>query len=294
MDGLPEDYKDIFLEKRKHKADRFIRLLNQLGFHKEAAAIQNSGTLLIAHDFNVFTAYTEYINRLFGVVTGILMLLTTYFSFSWWKTNKKPVLYSVAAMLMIIFNGWLGSVVVDTNLFSGLVSLHFLFAFAAIVFLILAFHAGKSYPEAAQTGRNMKVWFGVLFTFAVIQIFSGIQIRALIESLWAPEAYIQLEQFLGLGSKFAFHRYFSGLILAILTWTCFKVYQSGEKNKLTFHLYVLLLVVLLQVSTGALNIVMSLPALSQVLHITLGSLLFVISFNALIISSKTHPREITH
>lgn len=292
VSGLPDDYKDIFLEKRKVKAERFIRLLNQLGFHKEATAIQNSGTLLLSHDFNVFTAYTEYINRLFGVVTGFLMLLTVFFSFSWWKTSKKPFLYSIAALVMILFNGWLGSIVVDTNLFSGLVSLHFLFAFAAIVFLLLAFHSMKTYQPVLIEKKNMNIWFTLLFIFSVIQIFSGIQIRSLIESLWSPETRIQLEQFLELGAGFAFHRYFSGLILVLLLWTSYKVFKSGEKHLLVSHLYILLAIVLLQVSTGALNIVMSLPAFSQVMHITLGSLLFVISLNALIISFKSNQRII--
>lgn len=286
-EGLPENYKDQFLEKRKSKAERFIRLLNRIGLHKEAYAIQNSETLLIAHDFNVFTAYTEYINRLFGVVTGFLMLITTGLSFSWWKTSKKIVFYTIAALLMIVFNGWLGSVVVDTNLFSGLVSLHFIFAFAAIVFLLLAYHSEKRYTQSPSSVKSLKMWFIALFVFSVVQIFSGIQIRTLVENMWSPETFIKLEQFLSLGTGFAFHRYFSGVILLMLLWTSYKVYKNRENHVLARHLYILLLIVLLQVSTGAMNIVMSLPATAQVLHITLGSLLFVFSLNALIISNKT-------
>jgi cytochrome c oxidase assembly protein subunit 15 len=279
---LPENYKEIFLTKRKKKIDKFIKLLNKIGLKEKATAIQNNPDLLIAHPFNAATAYIEYVNRLFGVLSGFLMLFTTYFAFTWKKTSKRIPLYSVLALVMIIFNGWLGSIVVDTNLFSGLVSLHFIFAFAAIAFLLLAYNQLRSYsiPQIP----NLKPLLITGLIFSTVQIFSGISIRALVEQTLSENA--TLAAFLDLGAGFAFHRYFSVLVFLLFLYLSYHSYKIKDNSLLTKHIYALALFSFLQITTGALNITFSLPAASQVIHITLGALLFVFSFNALIIFNK--------
>lgn len=284
-DQLPADYKEIFLQKRKTKIERFIKLLENNGMHKEADKIRQSPALLVAHDFNTATAYTEYINRLFGVLTGLFMLLTLFFSFKLPNPNFQ-VLWSVLATVMIVFNGWLGSIVVDSNLFPGLVSVHFIFAFAAIVFLMLAWHHGKKYSYTSNMLGTYRYLFLFVFLASVIQIFSGINVRTLVETRF-PDEMISLESFLQLGNGFDFHRYFPGIILVALSLLLIKARLQKEQNRLYNLLWILWGIVLLQISTGALNIVMQLPTIAQVGHITLGSLLFVVSLEALMRSYRT-------
>ena len=65
-DELPDNYKDIFLQERLKKTERFAALLSKLGFEEKAQEILNYEALKDAHDFSVGKAYTEYINRLVG------------------------------------------------------------------------------------------------------------------------------------------------------------------------------------------------------------------------------------
>ena len=279
---LPENYKEIFLTKRKKKVDKFIQLLNKIGLKEKAIAIQNNPDLLIAHPFNATTAYIEYVNRLFGVLSGFLMLITTYFAFTWRKTNVRIPIYTVSALIMIVFNGWLGSIVVDTNLFSGLVSLHFIFAFAAIAFLLLAYNQLRNYT--IPNIKHLKLLLTVGLIISTVQIFSGISMRALVEQTLGENP--SLTAFLELGSGFAFHRYFSALVFLLFLYLSYQTFKLKDNSLLSKHLYALTICSFLQIATGALNITFSLPAASQVVHITLGALLFVFSFNALIIFNK--------
>jgi heme a synthase len=279
---LPENYKEIFLTKRKKKIDKFIQLLNKIGLKEKAAAIQNNPDLLIAHPFDATTAYIEYVNRLFGVLSGFLMLITTFFAFTWRKNNVRIPVYTVLALIMVIFNGWLGSIVVDTNLFSGLVSLHFIFAFAAIAFLLLAYNQLRIYQIPKVQYLKPLLTAGLILS--TIQIFSGISIRALVEQTLGENA--SLTAFLELGAGFAFHRYFSAIVFLLFLYMSYQVYKQKNNSLLSKHIHLLTILSFLQIATGAINITFSLPAASQVIHITLGALLFVFSFNALIIFNK--------
>ena len=183
---------------------------------------------------------------------------------------------------MIVFNGWLGSIVVDTNLFSGLVSLHFIFAFAAIAFLLLAYNQLRNYT--ITNIKHLKLLLTVGLIISTVQIFSGISMRALVEQTLGENP--SLTAFLELGSGFAFHRYFSALVFLLFLYLSYETFKLKDNSLLSKHLYVLTICSFLQIATGALNITFSLPAASQVVHITLGALLFVFSFNALIIFNK--------
>ena len=57
--------------------------------------------------FNVVKTWTEYTNRLVGVSIGLLIFLTAIYS--WFCRRHDPLIFkaSVAAFLMVGFQGWL-------------------------------------------------------------------------------------------------------------------------------------------------------------------------------------------
>ena len=67
-------------------------------------------------DFNAFKTWTEYINRLIGVIIGFCVLAVFITSFSYIKDQKEIPLISFFTLIVLGFQGWLGSVVVSTNL----------------------------------------------------------------------------------------------------------------------------------------------------------------------------------
>jgi cytochrome c oxidase assembly protein subunit 15 len=132
------DYKEQFLEKRLKKAEKFTKLLDNLGFHELAEKVKNDPQLKYAHPYSKATAYTEWINRLFGVLTGVFSLLAFISAFQYRRTSRAQFLWTISGLFWVIFNGWLGSVVVDTNLVPGIVTAHYAAAYFAFGSFIAA------------------------------------------------------------------------------------------------------------------------------------------------------------
>ena len=89
--------------------------------------------------FNPVHTWTEYINRLAGALLGLASLILVFFCFVSNKVTNKTLYFAMGALLSVIFNGWLGSQVVASDLRPLLVSLHMMGAFLVQMFLILGF-----------------------------------------------------------------------------------------------------------------------------------------------------------
>ena len=72
---LPDDYKEVFLEKRVKKIKKFTSVLSLFSLDEYAQSINEDPNLLKEQPFNVFKTWTEYINRLAGFLTGNAILL---------------------------------------------------------------------------------------------------------------------------------------------------------------------------------------------------------------------------
>ncbi|MDX1672627.1 MAG: COX15/CtaA family protein, partial [Balneolaceae bacterium] len=66
--------------------------------------------------FNVFKTWLEYVNRLIGVVVGMLITATFVLSFRYRKNDPAVFYSSLAAFLLVVFQGWLGGQVVISGL----------------------------------------------------------------------------------------------------------------------------------------------------------------------------------
>ncbi|MFM8439600.1 MAG: COX15/CtaA family protein, partial [Candidatus Kapaibacterium sp.] len=67
-------------------------------------------------DFNAFHTWTEYLNRLLGVLIGIFIFATFLASLRWRRSDRQVTLASLAALLFVMFEGWLGAKVVEHDL----------------------------------------------------------------------------------------------------------------------------------------------------------------------------------
>lgn len=116
VDQLPENYQEIYLDKRLAKNERLVATLEKLGFEKTADEIANDKSILIEQEFNPIKTWIEYLNRLVGVAIGLLIIWTVWKSFPLWKLDKWIPILSVASLFLVLFQGWIGSLVVSTNL----------------------------------------------------------------------------------------------------------------------------------------------------------------------------------
>ena len=100
--------------------------------------------------FNVFKTWTEYINRLLGAVTGLLVLVTFGISLVDHRRSPPIVAATLGALVLVVFNGWLGGVVVKSQLAPLVLTAHMVCALLVVGCLLYA-TARALVPRSRET-----------------------------------------------------------------------------------------------------------------------------------------------
>src|SRR5690606_18004569 len=133
---LPEDYKAHYSEYRHEKNVRFARYLSALGFEETAQQLITDETVREETEFNATKTWIEYFNRLTGATIGILVFAVAVVSWRFRKTEPRITVVAVGTLLLVGFQGWIGSVVVSTNLTPWTITLHMFLALVIIGLLV--------------------------------------------------------------------------------------------------------------------------------------------------------------
>lgn len=293
VDQLPENYQEIYLQQRLAKNERFVATLEKLGFREKAAEIANDKSILIEQEFNATKTWIEYINRLVGVFIGILIIITVWKAFKLKKVDIRIPVYSVLALVLVLFTGWIGSIVVSTNLLAWMITFHMLLALALVAVLLYVNHLS----ERLQPGHGVKVdvpakvqWLlivGAILT--LIQVVIGTQVREEIDQVSFALGDLLREEWISrLGIDFLIHRSFSIVLLIVhLLYFYWAFRYSARRSKVNLLSQVLMLVILLEIASGMGMAYFGIPAFLQPLHLLLGSLILGIQF-VLILQLKDH------
>jgi cytochrome c oxidase assembly protein subunit 15 len=278
-DQLPDNYKDIFLTERLKKAERFAALLNKIGFQDKAEEILAFDKLQEAHEFNAAKAYTEYVNRLLGALTGFVVLFCFIASFFIRKEHKRVFIFTLLGFLAVILNALLGAVVVHANLLGGIVTTHFLAAFAAIAFFMMARFEIIELQITQDVEQKLKRVSVFVMLLLIIQIYFGTQVREAYDIMEAQGKVLNTETISELGSSFNVHRTLA-LISLLLGFLQFKlVKRSKNKDSKVEKLAIsFLALTLIQIVFGSMIIMTDLSAFSKLFHISIGAALFIIQF----------------
>lgn len=287
---LPSDYKEIYSEKRHNKNIRFAKYLTALGFEETADSILNDKSIREEADFNVTKTWTEYINRLIGVLIGLFIILTFLYSIPFLKSNKTIFFISLSTLVLVVFQGWIGSIVVSTNLVPWMVTIHMFIALIIVALLVyLVFQTHNNWRLNKESG-TMLPWLVVLCMIGVlVQIALGTQVRENIDVVAASLEYQQRASWVNqLGTTFLVHRSFSWLIVlghVVLAYIMFKRKLNSRA------LGSLLIVILLSVFTGITLNYLGFPASIQPVHLLLGTVAFGLQF-FLFLQLKSSKRTI--
>ena len=282
-ESLPEGYEQIYIEKRKSKLERLTAILTKSGMHKQANAIMNDPYILQPHPYSFKRAYTEYANRIVGVITGIFALLALISSIQFWTTDRKRTFLTIVGVFWIVFNGWLGSVVVDSNLLEGIVTIHFISAILALAAMQIAYKRPLKYidTEINRAGR-IKLLSAIVFTILSLQIISGSQVREIADSVLRSTGtpINWLISTSGLWNiNFIIHRYLpiiAGVILYFI-YRLIKDQQLTENQRITFRYWVAFF--FLQALAGSMIIWAGNNPFLQLVHVTIGGLIFALGLN---------------
>lgn len=228
-------------------------------------------------DFNVFHTYTEYINRLIAVGTGILGIITTFLSFAYWKSRPTYIWVSLLILVLLGFEGWLGKLVVNTHLKSFMVTLHMFAALLILFFLIWLGLASKAI-QGSYFNKNhpLTSTMAIIMLFlTLIQILLGTQVREEVERIASNHSGLNRNDWLSeTGLVFYIHRSISWGML-ILSWALFQLIQKHvQLSYITKAARLLFYTFIFQMVTGILMNYFGIPAYAQAIHLFMGSISF--------------------
>ncbi|MBL7856075.1 MAG: COX15/CtaA family protein [Cyclobacteriaceae bacterium] len=270
---LPDNYKEIYAAHREKKNVKFANYLSALGFSKTAEAILQDKSILEEADFNPVKTWVEYINRLVGVVIGLLIFAVFIYALRFWKEKKSMTIFSFLSFFLVGFQGWLGSFVVSTNLTPWTITIHMFLALVIVALLIVLVDSSTTKAVNKIQAPGVMVWLLACVAVVLIQILLGTQVREAIDSVASKlprESWIE-----NLGTVFIIHRSFSWVVFVLHVGLVLKLRKTDGLKAFQLPLILLILGTLL---SGVGMAYGGIPPFLQPLHLWLASLTFGFQF----------------
>jgi cytochrome c oxidase assembly protein subunit 15 len=236
-------------------------------------------------EFNPVKTWIEYVNRLLGAFTGVMIFLTLLASIPFLKSRNKRIFFlSLAAFILVGFQGWLGAKVVSFELMPVVVTLHMLFAIV-IVFLLLYLYTWSAYEgnilRLKESSKGVLSNIGIaVMTLSLVQILLGTQVRESIDEVIVKLGYSARSEWIDqLGTNFYIHRTFSIIIIgANLYWINQIVRAEGKSSIAGKIARACFWILIAEVGTGILMAYFGVPPFAQPLHLTFAILLIGLQF----------------
>jgi cytochrome c oxidase assembly protein subunit 15 len=229
--------------------------------------------------FNVTKTWTEYLNRLFGVLTGFFILISALVSIKLRKTHPLVTTFTWIGLLLVVFQGWLGGKVVHSNLSHSMVTYHFMIAFliiAVFTFCYIQLNVSKL-DFSKQQNKKLDYLGYFLMMLLLAQIVLGTKVRTEIDVLASQIDTLQRADFAEAAkNNFPWHRTLS--LLFTITLVVYFYIKSKSKllkiNVVGCADFILLYSTLSQMVIGTILYKFGFPYWAQPLHIILSSFLF--------------------
>ncbi|MDB4347410.1 COX15/CtaA family protein [Bacteroidia bacterium] len=271
---LPENYQDIFLQKRLAKIDRYVKTLNAFGLTKQADKIANDQSIREAEKFSVVTTWIEALNRYLGALTGIFALVALLSSIQFIRNQASIFIFTLLGVIAVIINGWMGSVVVATNLMQGPITIHYLAAFIAAGLFMwpVIIHTTKEEGVSKKVKSALLILFGII----ILQSITGTWSRETVDSIAKSNQLTDAANHLNLtamGFVFVIHRYLSLIVIGLGIY----LYRNAKHPAYQKWIRAFLIIAFAQVIAGSINILFVLPPFAQAFHIFAGGIMLGIS-----------------
>ncbi len=287
---LPDNYQEVYADKRKQKNRHLVSTLEKLGFAQLADKIINDPSIYVEAAFNPVKTWIEYVNRVIGVLIGIFIFLTLIFSLKYFREDWLIPGVSLLAFLLVGFQGWLGSQVVSTNLLPGMITVHMMLAIVIVCLLIYA--VARSFRsellgQAVKQGAVLNSITLLALALSLAQVVLGTQVREEIDVIAGTRGVGRELWIAQLGVEFYIHRSFSIAVLLVNLVLAFQLKKNTEWSGTIRHCTVGMLVVLgISILSGVGMAYFQIPALLQPVHLLLATLLTGIQFLLLLLINQ--------
>jgi cytochrome c oxidase assembly protein subunit 15 len=215
-------------------------------------------------EFNATKTWIEYINRLLGALTGLIILITTILGY---KEGKKVFLPTLMALVLVVANAILGKYVVDSFLLPGVVTAHMLLSIGVIYFLVRALN-NQSSSEVIPIANRM--WIGINLGLILVQIILGTQVRENMDHVIQDLGERAKDQWVAnLDVNYIIHRTFSWVIALghLILWNKVKM------SPLQTYRHGMMALIGISFFTGILMAYFALPLGSQAVHLLISLVL---------------------
>jgi cytochrome c oxidase assembly protein subunit 15 len=244
--------------------------------------------------FNPVKTWIEYINRLVGALIGLFIFGTFVLSVrTYRKTDKIMVGISFLALVLVLFEGWLGSIVVSTELHPGMITLHLLVAI--VIVALLLYVALRSYDkrlpiEDFREKQAVNFILVILILLSIGQVVMGTQVRESVDILLKSNAGEVSEDWLSqIGGKFYVHVALS-LILLVAHYILLRKVKSSttEKGLISKTTTYLFAVVLVEIISGSIMALFNIPAFAQPIHLLFGIVVLGMQFSIFLLMNREY------
>ena len=229
-----------------------------------------------AATFNFTLAWIEYINRLAGMITGFLILITAILAIKNFRKNKQILIPAILAAVFVAFQGWYGSIVVKSQLSPLAISIHMLIALIVVSLLIYltynAFHLERS--KSGRTSVIPRKFLLYIWIITIIQILIGTETRSKIEVLLDHFPLLMSQEVLvRVGPVHNIHTLL-GMVLAIgIGLVSIKILKLKPlTDTLTQSVWIMNALIILQIFIGFSLQIFGISPILQVFHLWVGSL----------------------
>jgi cytochrome c oxidase assembly protein subunit 15 len=284
---LADTYKEDFVEYRRNKNIKFAAYLDFMGFKEKANQVRNDQSILTETEFNVSKTWTEYINRLIGAVIGLLIIVNFIASRKLLNEDKSIFVWSLLLVILVIFQGWIGSVVVSTNLLPWMVTIHMLLAMLIVAILIFLVFKVRSKPEQnviIPRKRLLNALMIISGILIILQILLGTQVREAIDEVAMSLNFESRDTSVNMtGISFMIHRSLSILLVLSQIGVFYILYRDGLlKTGLTNYTKIILGIIILEVLLGVIMSYFGIPPFAQPLHLLFAVIIFGLQFLAIL------------
>ncbi|MEQ9424749.1 MAG: COX15/CtaA family protein [Cyclobacteriaceae bacterium] len=283
---LPTNYKEAYSSKRQEKNLKLSRYFELLGFNNLADQLRNDKSILVEASFNANKTWIEYVNRLLGVVTGFLIFINVILAFKYRRHNRIFVFLAILNLVLVGFQGWVGSVVVSTNLLPGIITFHMILALIILGVAIYNYWLTQNANTKFESITNHKKIFWLLVMAVIlflIQVGLGTQVREAIDTVSALMGESMRGQWIEeLGFTFYFHRSYSLLLLLIHGYISYLILRSLTKPFIRQLVYFLMALMMFEIIAGAWMSYFAIPPFLQPIHLLLATMIFAIDFYLLL------------
>jgi cytochrome c oxidase assembly protein subunit 15 len=248
--------------------------------------------------FNVTLAWIEYCNRLMGVTLGFLIVGAAILALVHHRAHKRILYSTLGSALLVAFQGWLGSVVVSTELRPIIITLHMVLALVIASLLIYAtleaYYLARQSVTDTRTAYPAKAsrWMLGLWLLAIVQVILGTEVRAGAEIAAKSYPLWSSLKWLGqVGAMYHIHMAVGMIVFGATIWVTYSIFKLSERPTLLVRwcLWSMILLVVFQIVFGIAFMVSGLTALLQLYHLWGASL--YIGFALVLISALGKSNE---